>query len=75
VVEDVLLLLLGEFMVCSGGEESYLLLEGASRRRSRLRTWADGRPRHLLFRPYWWIMCGCNVGLGVRGNLSQYQSF
>jgi hypothetical protein len=42
-------------LVCScffGGEESYLLLEGESRRRSRLRTWADGRPRRLLCRPW-----------------------
>lgn len=32
-------------------EESYLLLGGASRRRSRRLTWADGRPRRLLCRP------------------------
>jgi len=64
------LLLMLESLWFFGGEESYLLLEGESRRRSRLRTWEDGRPMQLLFRPWrWFVYCGVLGGEQGEGDL------
>lgn len=49
------------------GEESYLLLEGESRCRSRSQTWAGGRPRHSLFRPWRWDVWFFGFGVVVSG--------